>query len=63
MRDPARINEILSIIEKVWKKNPDLRLMQLLGNCWTSGHDPYYIEDDELLKKIQQSYIKEKDEE
>lgn len=33
MRDPKRIKEILGVIEQVWTKNPDLRLMQLLLNA------------------------------
>ena len=30
MRPPERIDEILELIEKIWKKNPDMRFMQLL---------------------------------
>ena len=45
MRDPKRISKILKYVEKIWKKNPDLRLMQLLLNARTH----YYTEDDDLL--------------
>ncbi len=45
MRDPKRIIKVLKYIEKIWKKNPDLRLMQLLLNCRTQ----YYTEDNDLL--------------
>ena len=30
MRPPERIDEILETIERIWKKNPDMRFMQLL---------------------------------
>lgn len=30
MRDPARIDDILSLIEKIWKANPDFRFHQLI---------------------------------
>jgi len=49
MRDPKRIKPILEIIEKLWKKNPELRLTQLLMNALSMNSDPYFIEDDTLL--------------
>ena len=55
MRDKKRINRIINLIEKIWKKNPDLRLLQLLGNCFEAG-DNYYKEDDELEKKLKEIY-------
>ncbi|WP_411825382.1 hypothetical protein [Luteolibacter sp. AS25] len=30
MRPPERIDEILELIENIWKKCPDMRFMQLL---------------------------------
>ncbi len=30
MRNPKRIKRILKLIEKIWKKNPDLRLGQFV---------------------------------
>lgn len=51
MRDPQRINRILGKISEVWKSNPDLRLCQLIGNCFSSG-DNYHREDEELEKKL-----------
>ena len=56
MRDPKRIDEILSKIKEVWDRNPDLRLGQLLLNC---ARDPalYYIEDDDLVKALQELYL------
>jgi len=55
MRDPKRISKILKYVEKIWKKNPDLRLSQLIGNCFLAG-DLYYIEDDIMEKKLRQIY-------
>lgn len=38
MRDPKRINRILKLVGKLWKKYPDLRLGQLLGGlCFEPG--------------------------
>lgn len=50
MRNPERIDKTLGLIEKIWKANPDLRLMQLLLNLFTTSQYPmaYYIEEDEL---------------
>ena len=58
MRDPDRIPEILALIEKIWKKNPDLRLCQLIGNCF-SLHDLYYVEDDDLEEELERTYGKD----
>lgn len=55
MRDPKRIKKILRIVRKVWLKNPNLRLMQLLGNCFEVG-DNYYKEDEELKRKLKERY-------
>ena len=30
MRPPERIDEILELIEKIWRKNQDMRFMQLM---------------------------------
>lgn len=53
MRDPRRIDSMLMKIGEIWKKNPDLRLNQLLSNAasrakW-SDNDLFYLEDDKLL--------------
>ena len=61
MRDPKRINKILELIKKIWEKNPDLRLCQLIGNignCFPSG-DLYHIEDDLLMKALKIYYLDE----
>jgi uncharacterized protein YihD (DUF1040 family) len=53
MRNPDRIPKILKRLEAVWKKNPDMRLGQLIENIFPNrpGFDPkfsrtaYYIEE------------------
>ena len=48
-RDKARIPEVLSRVETIWKQYPDLRLGQLLLNvCGTI--DLFSIEDEELVR-------------
>lgn len=32
-RDPTRIDQIVDLLREAWKKNPDLRLCQLISNC------------------------------
>lgn len=60
MRDPARIAGMLKALEKVWRKDPDLRLGQIIVNAIVyirpSFECPaaFYIEDDEMLKGIEQ---------
>jgi len=58
MRDPKRIKKVLMAIKKAWKKNPDLRLMQLLGNCF--DFDAYYIEDENLMDLLKEFYKERK---
>ena len=55
MRDPSRIPILLKEIERIWLEGPDLRLCQLIGNCYESG-DLYYKEDDDLLKRLKETY-------
>ena len=49
-RSPERIDNILHLIKQYWKKEPDLRLGQILGNIAASN--PYYLEDDILEKRL-----------
>ena len=50
MRDPKRIDRILKLIEKAWKKYPDLRLGQLLVDALPKKFEDnvFYYEDDDL---------------
>lgn len=61
MRDPDRIDKILKLISEIWHKNPDLRLCQLIGNCFSDcvprPVDLYYIEDDELQDELESHYL------
>ena len=55
MRDPNRIDAILSDLKTVWEACPDLRLGQLLVNlAKPEGAVPqiFYLEDSDLHEKI-----------
>lgn len=51
MRNPDRIVPLLQTVQKVWEKHPDLRLMQLLGNCLGPG-DHYHQDDTDLMERL-----------
>lgn len=51
MRNPGRIDPTIELISRIWKRNPDLRLMQLLMNAHKHP-DPYYVEDSELYQEL-----------
>jgi hypothetical protein len=55
MRDPKRIDVDLNRIKKIWKRYPDLRLGQLIGNVISSEY-LYYIEDSDLVSAIEKHY-------
>ncbi len=48
--------EIINKLLIIWKGNPDLRFLQLLGNVFRQ--DPYYIEDYDMIKIIEKFYNK-----
>lgn len=52
MRDPKRIDGVLAAVKDLWIKYPDMRLGQLVVGA-TNLDDPFYIEDDELMKRFQ----------
>ena len=62
MRDPKRIADVLKVLEKVWREEPDLRLGQIIVNATkarSSGRqivcpEIFYIEDDNLLSGIEE---------
>ena len=58
MRDPKRIDDVLETIGTIWKKSPDLRLLQLLINALLSVKQDYYyyVEDDILIKSLEEYY-------
>lgn len=56
MRDPKRITPICNRLAAAWSAAPDLRLGQLIVNAVytaSSNSDPFYIEDDALVKAIE----------
>lgn len=58
MRDPQRIDRLLSVVKRLWQKQPDLRLCQLITNAvgmatLKETPDYFYIEDDVLLKGLE----------
>lgn len=53
-RDPRRIDILLDALGELWKKNPDLRLGQLIENI-TPHRDAagiFFLEDPEFLYMI-----------
>lgn len=54
MRDPRRIEIILSEIEKFWIANSDLRLGQIIEimRHISNANDTFYLEDDKLLDAL-----------
>ena len=64
MRDPERIDRILGIVKTIWKRAPDLRLMQLLINAIPHmERDQYYFEDDELENALKYTYFDQPEDE
>lgn len=52
MRDPERIEHILTSLKRIWERNPDLRLGQLIViSAKPKQHCPeiFSVEDDALL--------------
>ena len=59
MRDVNRIDECLDRIKTIWKTYPDLRLAQLIINIEGQCATPlYYMEDKELIEKLEKFYLK-----
>lgn len=58
MRNPTRIPILLSHIQHLWEKHPDLRFGQLLflidGGKTGSATPFFYAEDENLLKRIRE---------
>lgn len=51
MRDINRIKPFLEKFEELWEKYPDWRFGQLVVNMF--GNDPFYIEDEQSLERIE----------
>jgi uncharacterized protein YihD (DUF1040 family) len=56
MRDYTRIERVLNTIKRIWEKNPDLRLCQLILNLTTNGDMLYWVEDDKLEQALIEMY-------
>ena len=63
MRDSNRIDEILDYLRQQWKKNPDLRLGQIIENAvGTKGGEHqciFGIEDDVMLQLLRNFFENE----
>ena len=56
MRDEGRIMPLVMQVGRLWQQYcPDWRFMQLMSNfaLWY-GADPFYMEDDEFIKKFKE---------
>jgi hypothetical protein len=57
MRDPSRIDAMLTLLGQVWRKSPDLRLGQLVV-CATRPAQPcpevFHMEDDRLAEGLRE---------
>ena len=62
MRNPERIEKVMNIVERIWKKEPDLRFGQIINVIDSlSDDDVFHLEDDkmiELLKQFEKSLDK-----
>lgn len=61
MRDINRIEIILDKLKIYWLKHPDLRLGQIISNFGyevRGENDPFYVEDDLMLKVIEEKLKK-----
>lgn len=62
MRDPARIDETLTVVREYWLKNPDMRLGQLIYNAARTAYGPqttvlnaiWLIEEDKLIETLEE---------
>jgi uncharacterized protein YihD (DUF1040 family) len=52
MNKPKNIPEIIGLLQELWVRNPDLRLMQLLINVVNPCADLYHLKDDVLEAKL-----------
>jgi hypothetical protein len=50
---PAKKKFVLKRLEKLWLENPEFRLGQLIANAYG---DPYYVEDFDLIERLEIFY-------
>ncbi len=51
--------KILDLIEATWKGDPNLRFLQMIGNCFgpVAPRDIYFVTDKEFLSCLTPTYI------
>ena len=54
MRDPERIDRILTLIRKAWTELPDMRLGQLIINMAGPTDHLWHLEDDVLEDAVRE---------
>lgn len=64
MRDPKRIRKFCDELAEIWEKNvPDWRfgqlMMNMLGEMSSTGRDPFFPEEDEMLEFFKSYFAKE----
>ena len=57
MRDPARIDRMISKLRELWVMQPDTRLCQLVMNTGPKRGSIYYVEDDDMEKAIDEAFV------
>ena len=57
MRDPKRIDELMSLLTELWKKHPDTRFNQLLDSLQYQYQDGNYVK--RAFKKEKIMYLDE----
>jgi uncharacterized protein YihD (DUF1040 family) len=61
LRNPARIQKVISLLEEYWRLNPDLRLCQIISNISRNTRfsvDRFYLEDEELGMLLEEEISK-----
>lgn len=62
MRDINRIDKFCNELAKYWKQAPDLRFGQLILNIFSvCKKDPWFCEEDEMLKVFEEFFKKEEE--
>ena len=59
IKDLQKQKRVLRVVERIWKKVPSLRLMQLLSNCFDQ-EDVYYVSDialEDRLRIVYKEYL------
>lgn len=57
MRDINRIDNFCNELAKYWKKIPDVRFGQLISNVFSlCERDPWFYEEDEMLKVFEEFF-------